>query len=222
MNMIWKKLREKNGASIFMGLMFLLVCLTVGTVVLTASTAAAGKLAEQQKREQDYLNVASAARLVKDRICNLTYTHKQPDGSVPPTVELTASDGKAVILEEDLKKLCNILAESTDPSGLQAALDAEKKSFEISFSSAEGLSVEEWDTVYGSLRMMADGRLFVVLWLGDSDKDKGSNHMTLEFCPEGPEKKTEVTGGVVTSSVVTTTCKWPESGCTITRGELEP
>ncbi len=61
MNAIRNKLRAKDGASIFMGLMFLLVALILGAVVLAASTASAGKLAEMRKNEQDHLAVASAA-----------------------------------------------------------------------------------------------------------------------------------------------------------------
>ncbi len=105
--MIRNKLREKSGASIFMGLMFLLVCAVVGSVALTASTAAAGKLARQRQNEQDYLTVASAARLLKNRVGTLTYTHTvtSVNGvSGTPVVELTASDvsagGKVILREE--------------------------------------------------------------------------------------------------------------------------
>ncbi len=230
MNMIRNKLREKDGASILMGLLYLLVCMMVGTVVLTAATASAGKMAGQQESEQDYLNVASAARLIKDRICELTYTYKTTGTDPDPSGELTAATGD-VILKGELEALCGILAESLntnpaeDPDDLQDELNDKAKEaapFEISRSGSM-----EWSTVYGRVGMKADGRLIVELWLGNKDIDQGNNHMAVEFCPDGPVKETRVekeedpSGGVVTSTVTTTTCSWPESGCTITKGRGE-
>ncbi len=231
MNMIRNKLREKDGASILMGLLYLLVCMMVGTVVLTAATASAGKLAGQQESEQDYLNVASAARLVKDRICELTYTYETTDTDPTPTETLAPND--KVILEGEVKGLCGILAESLnknpaeDPAVLQDRLNDKAeatKPFQISRSGST-----EWGTVYGRVGMKADGRIIVELWLGNKDIDQGNNHMAIEFCPDGPVKETKVEnkeapsgGGVVTSTVTTTTCSWPESGCTITKGRGEP
>jgi len=219
MNMIRNKLREKSGVSILMGLLFLLVCLFVGTVALTASTAAAGKLAEQQEREQDYLNVASAARLVKDRICKLTYTYTK-SGETLGSGTLTTSDASTnnkVILEKELEELCRILMESPG--------SAPEKSFKIDLSSnSSGVT---WETVYGSLSVKEDGRIIVELWLGNEQKDNEDNHnrMEIEFCPDGPVKKTVVntkesdTGEITKTSITTTTYSWPESGCTITKGK---
>ncbi len=240
MNLIRNKLREKSGASIFMGLMFLLVVLFVGAVVLTASTAAAGKLAEQREREQDYLNVASAARLVKGRICKLTYTNeleckKDASGNMlseSSSQEFKTSDGSTsnkVILENELKELCGSLVEDPEaepaPAAPLSALPAEKP-FKIELSSASGSTGVDWETVYGSLRVEADGRIIVELWLGNENKEHkdSHNHMEIEFCPDGPVKRTEVTStedaGVITeTSTTTTTYSWPESGCTITKGK---
>jgi len=224
MDMIRNKLREKNGASIFMGLIFLLMCLMVGTVVLVAASAAAGKLAQQRKSEQEYLNVASAARLVRDRICKSTYKYEKKGHDLPKE-SLTASDGGAVILVEELKGLCGILAENgtKDSSDLQTELDGARKNFKIKLDSAS--SGVEWETVYGRVSMKTDGRLIVELWLGDSDRDDEDNHnfVEIEFSPSGPVRETkveskEVSGVIVETSTKTVTCSWPEAGCTITKG----
>jgi len=222
MSMLWNRLREKSGASIFMGLIFLLVCLTVGTVALTASTAAAGKLAQQRQREQDYLTVASAARLVKKRIGAVSYTHTKTtysDGRVDEfTRELTPGD---VILKKELEEWCQILVEN--PSSLGDT----GKPFEINLDSAGGASAVEWKTVYGSLNMKADGRILVELWLGAAAKDDPQNYnrMKIEFIPDGPVIQTEYTseeptpGTIVVITTVKTTYSWPEGGCTITKGK---
>jgi len=228
-----------------MGLMYLMVCLTVGIVVLTASTAAAGKLADLRKREQDYLNVASAARLVRERICALTYTYTATynNGADEPEVNLDGGafktpggepmDDSKVILSNELKKLCDILAKSKRPdasqgpldtNALQTELDEAETTFQIIPQSASGggSSGTEW-TVYGNLSMKTDGRIIVELWAGDEDKAKGNNHMAIEFCPDGPvetEEKSMVENSATLTKQrkVTTALSWPESGCTITKG----
>ncbi len=223
MNAIQNKLKSKNGASIFMGLMFLLVCVMVGTVVLVAATAAAGKLSEQRKREQAYLNVSSAAQLIKDRICQTKYEHTRVVGSGTGGGTLTASypSGGEIVLEEELTTLCNILAENAGEASdvRQTKLNEKEAEFVIRFQEDPSASVEELEDVYGSLSMKADGRIFVDLWLGDADEANGNNHMKIEFCPDGPVQKTKVESvGDVSTTTVTTTCSWPEGGCTITRG----
>jgi len=224
--MIRNKLREKNGVSIFMGLIFLLVCVMVGSVALTASTAAAGKLAQQRENEQDYLNAASAARLVRDRICELTYTYKvtkvttkpvdgEPSSTSGSEKKLETSGSGGIILEEELKSLCESLVEKSD-SG--------EKSFCIDLKPAAGAPDVEWKTVYGSVSVKADGKIMVELWLGDEEKAKGHNRMKIEFCPNGPVKSTTVNsvespeGGLKETKIVTTVWSWPEGGCTITKG----
>ncbi len=214
---IRSKLRDKSGVSILMGLIFLLICVMVGTVVLAASTAAAGKLAQQRQSEQDYLNVSSAARLIKDRVCKLTYARIKVDGYLSSET-LQVSDGGKMILGSDLKALCGSLGTDGAPW-----VNAEKK-FEISASG--GAAPAAWETVYGRLRMEEDGRILVALWLGTEDQDdaENHNHVKIEFCPDGPVSQTEVEteeeddGSITRTTTVTTTCSWPESGCTITKG----
>jgi len=230
MSVIRNKLRAKDGVSIFMGLMFLLVALMVGAVVLTASTASAGKLIEMKENEQDYLTVASAARMVRDRICELKYTYKTTDGMLDGDGEtLIASDNKEVILKNELTGLCRVLARKQQ--GLDQTDNLIEKTFEI--TGGEG-----WDTVKGSLSMDENGKIIVGLWLEDGEENK-RNHMQIEFLADGPvtnryetyevicvgEVKDEETGKpipiyeTITHVHKTTTCSWPESGCTISKGQ---
>lgn len=74
MNLITQKLNSKRGASLIIALLFMLICMTVGAVVLTAATANAGRSARIQAQQKDYLAVQSAARLLRDDIQNLTVT----------------------------------------------------------------------------------------------------------------------------------------------------
>ncbi len=57
------KLASKRGASLSMALMLFLVCTVVASVVITAGSAAAGRLSQLKKADKSYYNVTSAANL---------------------------------------------------------------------------------------------------------------------------------------------------------------
>lgn len=65
MNAIKKKLKSEAGASVTFALLLFLVCAVVGSVVLTAGSAAAGRLANLAKMDQQYYSVISAAGLLQ-------------------------------------------------------------------------------------------------------------------------------------------------------------
>lgn len=57
-----------------LALLFLFFCLSLGAVVLTAASVSAGRTAREQKDQQAYLSVASAARLLREDLADLTFT----------------------------------------------------------------------------------------------------------------------------------------------------
>lgn len=59
-------LQQKRGAALIYALMFFLFCALVGTIVVTAAAANAGKAAKMREEQQEYLAVRSAAQLVAD------------------------------------------------------------------------------------------------------------------------------------------------------------
>ncbi len=66
--MIEEKLRSRTGASLIAALFLFLFCAMVGTVILTAASANAGRLARRDEYERNYSNVISAAKLFADKI----------------------------------------------------------------------------------------------------------------------------------------------------------
>ena len=60
------KIESGKGASILFALLVLLVCMVVGSVVLTAGTAAAGRLSNTAEADQRYYAVSSAAEVLRD------------------------------------------------------------------------------------------------------------------------------------------------------------
>ncbi len=74
MSSLRQKLHSPAGVSMLIALLFFLVCLTVGSLILTAATANASKTRGRYAREQDYLALASAARLLQEVFGQHTYT----------------------------------------------------------------------------------------------------------------------------------------------------
>lgn len=66
MNRLKKKIRSQTGASLTFALLLFLVCAVVGSVVLTAGTAAAGRMSKISEMDQRYYSVNSAAKLLID------------------------------------------------------------------------------------------------------------------------------------------------------------
>ncbi len=61
---IKQKLSSQRGASLTFALLLFLVCSVVGSVVLTAGTAAAGRMSKISEMDQRYYSVNSAAKLL--------------------------------------------------------------------------------------------------------------------------------------------------------------
>jgi len=82
-----QKLKSQTGASITFALLLFLVCAVVGSVVLTAGTAAAGRMSELAKMDQRYYSVTSAAQLLQDTI----------DGKQVSVTQVTVTENDRVI-----------------------------------------------------------------------------------------------------------------------------
>ena len=69
-NKIKKKLRSKQGTSIFFGLLLFLIASILSTVMLSASVTAVKSVESDRKTEQSYLTCSSAAKMLRDAIEN--------------------------------------------------------------------------------------------------------------------------------------------------------
>lgn len=87
--LIRAKLRSQQGASILFALFFFIVCAVIGSIVLTAATAAAGRLAGVKERNQRYYAVNSAADV-------LTHELGQMDAQGQIKVRAEASTDESV------------------------------------------------------------------------------------------------------------------------------
>lgn len=64
-SIVRRKLKSNEGASLMVALLFFVVCATVGSIVLTAATAAAGRMDGLKKNNQEFYALKSAAQVFK-------------------------------------------------------------------------------------------------------------------------------------------------------------
>lgn len=66
--MLRNRIRSNAGATILLALLFFLLCAMAGSVILTAGSAAAGRISGLKETEQFFYSVTSAAQVVRDEI----------------------------------------------------------------------------------------------------------------------------------------------------------
>ena len=76
-----EKLKSSRGASLMMALLLFLACAVVGSAVLTAGTAASGRMSKIAESDQRYYSVNSAANLLIDLLQDQTVTVRKVESS---------------------------------------------------------------------------------------------------------------------------------------------
>ena len=83
-----EKLKSSRGASLMMALLLFLTCAVVGSAVLTAGTAASGRMSKIAESDQRYYSVNSAANLLIDLLQDQTVTVRKVESSKSSEAEL--------------------------------------------------------------------------------------------------------------------------------------
>ena len=83
-----EKLKSSRGASLMMALLLFLACAVVGSAVLTAGTAASGRMSKIAESDQRYYSVNSAANLLIDLLQDQTVTVRKVESSKSSEAEL--------------------------------------------------------------------------------------------------------------------------------------
>ena len=86
------KLHGQTGASITFALLLFLVCAVVGSVVLVAGTAAAGRIADIAEYDQRYYSVTSAAQLLRTMVEGETVTIVKTEKSADASADSSSDD----------------------------------------------------------------------------------------------------------------------------------
>ena len=74
MNRISKKLKSQSGASLIIALVLLLVCVMVGSVILSSAAGNADKMRKRESEQQEYLALSSAAELIRTSLGGTVYS----------------------------------------------------------------------------------------------------------------------------------------------------
>ncbi|MEG0756662.1 MAG: hypothetical protein RR450_09705 [Oscillospiraceae bacterium] len=204
MTPITKKIRSASGSSMPLALLFLLFCLAVGGVVLTAASANAGRTARLKVEQQDYLAVQSAARLMRDELQKLEFqgsytvtTTETPvlDDKGKPTgetkTESATSDKSGGLNEGQFRDLLsgdftNLYRYGTQPPSHDLTI------------TAAGMP-----DVNATLTVGADYSITVTL----QQNENQSNLMTLKISPKKVETSGTTTTQTDTATITTTTYK---------------
>lgn len=128
-----EKLKSSRGASLMMALLLFLVCAVVGSAVLTAGTAASGRMAKIAESDQRYYSVNSAANLLIDLLHDQTAMIEKVETK---TSSGTSTDYK---LKDSAGNVCNVTDTSFPSFALETAslIAADKTSLTVSLSSGE-------------------------------------------------------------------------------------
>ena len=180
MRAIHTKLRSERGASITFALLLFLVCAVVASVVLTAGTAASGRLSQQVESDQRYYSVSSAARLLQTEIesTTVTKTVTTPTGGGTAQTTYAINDqtvssptGVAALLYEAAQKnLSEIAADSSYTLTNRPSVSAT-----INGADVASLAV----TVTGKL--MNDGRLILEVCNTSATGDPYTQRLTFSL-----------------------------------------
>lgn len=134
--------RARKGASLIVTLFLLILCSTVGSIILTAATANVGRISERTAYDQRYYKVISAAKLFADEIAGK---------SVALTVTLTNDP----LLASDE---CDIVAVSwNDAVGAGDTLEAilQKDVYDLytggEASNAEAIAEQYWNEDFSNI-----------------------------------------------------------------------
>ena len=124
-----QKLKSQTGASITFALLLFLVCAVVGSVVLTAGTAPAGRMSELARMDQRYYSVTSAAQLLQDIISD-------------QTIEVT-DDGTASFREEALPQPAFLLEAAKALSGDGDGISGKERTISLSIGGSTSVAIPD-------------------------------------------------------------------------------
>ena len=193
-----KKLKQQQGATIFMALLLLLAATVVSVAILTAATTAAHHLENDRASQQAYLTVSSAAELLRDDIENSAYTvevSRTMDGDGTVTKSSTTVTGPSGVMKQWLEKGMKRLGEESftsysDTITLSAGADSGMDEVKAEFFMAENYDI--------TVRLSLAGG-------GDADC-----RMTLTLRGSSTQETKTLTGGTDGSilQVTTTQVRW--------------
>ncbi len=191
MHKLKQKLKSQTGASITFALLLFLVCAVVGSAVLVAGTAAAGRMSKVAEMDQRYYAVNSAARLLMDQIAGekntATIMNIEAVDTSSDTDDTSAASGFYYLdktgtmtpIEDDTK--FNIQQEAAYWLTQNDSGPRDKKTLQLTAASSgvtdlNHLNVDIEETIDAD-----DGLTLLIKSKEDADKNNGQYSLKLKF-----------------------------------------
>ena len=147
---IRNKLRSQTGASISFALLLFLVCAVLCSVILTAATAASGRMSNLAETDQRYYAVTSAAELLKDLFNKKTVKiEKITTGKRKETYKDGSVSSSTTYGNDYSLKLNSEVVNDSSPSFSSIVTDAAYKYF--NGVKSEDFSLQSSDTLKNAL-----------------------------------------------------------------------
>lgn len=148
-----KKLNNQRGASLMLALLLLMVATMVSTVILTAVASVSKHIKNDRETQQEYLNVISAAELLRDEILKSKYERVETK-----TYERTDSSKDEWTYRDTVKSETSAGEMGLMGQWLASCIDSD--SGELKDFSDDFITIDVWngtskaiETVYASFRI---------------------------------------------------------------------
>ncbi len=231
------KLKDKAGASITYALLLFLVCGIVGSIVLAAGTAAAGRISQSVASDQRYYSVTSAARLLKDGLDGIsntiiftgieTDTDDNPENGELDSSEIELENTVFVLYsqeeesqeEDSLTELtyAELLTAQLDPLSYGSAVlaglkDEPEDAVELTLTTEDPEKESLKVTVSQTIDTSADPPV-IKLDVSNSDTDNGTYTLRLTFTADvtdrtGKKKSKDASGNETVTLTQTKKITW--------------
>ncbi len=178
---IKKKIQSERGASITFALLLFLVCAVVGSAVLTAGTAAGGRMSQVAEMDQSYYSVSSAARVLinmieKEGAVTVIEKRTLDPATGKESVEYTMDDGSPNGMDLEESPVFNSLARDAAYRAVMKVTEPVKMTLS---ANADG-HTEAGAALKTQIRMV----------VADPDEDSlGKSRMIMEITSDGGSGK---------------------------------
>ena len=221
-NRILAKLRSQRGATILFALLFFIVCAVIGSIVLTAGAAAAGRLADLKEMDRRYYAVTSAAKVLEHQLndagtvvtrsqtvttaANGTKTAEQ--WTEPDFPDRTKASEIAPLMKDAVKGVCDYpLSNEKKGRKLSATIKSYPEANPLTLTLTHGPHDAEGNpdplNAYATFQMKPGGD--VVIQVMDAQTVTGAKYFLTLNCPVHVLTNTYSTG---TKTITVETITW--------------
>jgi uncharacterized protein (UPF0333 family) len=205
MQALTKKLQSESGASILLALLLLLVAIVVSAVIVVSALSAMQSLDQDRSEQQVYLEVSSAAELVRDELENGSCDYNNTETKVYTRRNSWSSWGTPKTSTDE--KYGNGAFASVIKAGLEHVKDYSGATFSKTYT----INADDYDVINVEVTLVessdnAGNYNLTVRFAGGNDDHKCKMILTAECIKTTNSSNT--TKNNTKTEITTTTLKW--------------